>query len=304
MIRSITVTNPRGESLKMELNKPEETGFIVVNVDGLGPVQANINTTEIVSYDGSIFNSARGTERNIVFSILFDEDFDIEEQRHKTYKYFPLKQKIDILVETDQRMVKTSGYVESNEPVIFSQKENTSISVICPNSWFEDASEEGNKVINFYGVDPLFEFPFSNDSLTSKLLEFGNIRQSFEESFIYEGEVNTGMVFTIHALGSIGDITIWNSDTQEKMVLYSDKLESLTGSALKAGDTVTISTVKGSKYAQLLREAKTTNILNCLGRDVDWFQLQQGENTFAYSTTSGTENLQVGIQVQNLFQGV
>lgn len=304
MIKAITVVNPRGESLRMELEKPEESRFLVINVDGLGPVQATINTTEVVSYDGSIFNSARGSERNIVFSLVFDENYDVEETRHETYRYFPLKQEIEIVVETDKRICRTRGYVESNEPVIFAQQENASISVLCPNSWFEDAGEDGLNLTNFYGIDPMFEFPFSNESLSYKLIEFGSIRQSFQESLFYYGEVETGFTMTIHATGDVGDITIHDIDTGKSMTVYSDKLESLSGSSLSSGDDIVICTVKGSKSAQLLRAGKYTNVLNCLGRDTDWFQLHQGENIFGYEASYGSENIQFSISVQNLFQGV
>lgn len=306
MIKSVTVTNTQGESITMELGKPTESGFAVVNIDGLGPVQANINTTEIVTYDGSVFNTARGTERNIVFNLVF-YGIDIEAIRHETYRYFPVKKQITIEVETDKRRCRTTGYVESNEPNIFSSLEDCSISVICPDSWFEDASDEGLNVIEYFGVDPLFEFPFSNESLTEKLLEFGDIRTTFEETFYYYGEVDTGFTLKIHAIGNVGDVTIYDLETNNTMKILSSKLEALTGSALKSGDDIIISTVKGRKSARLLRDAKYINILNCLDRGSTWFELNQGENRFAYRAgEDGSEslNMQLTIEVQNLFQGV
>lgn len=45
MIKSITVTNYLGDSIKLELARPEESGFVVKSVTGLGPGSANINTT-------------------------------------------------------------------------------------------------------------------------------------------------------------------------------------------------------------------------------------------------------------------
>lgn len=286
----------------MKLDEPYESGFWIVNIDGLGPVQANINTTEIVTFDGSIYNSARGNERNIVMDLIF-EGRDVEDIRHLTYRYFPIKGKVTVQVETDHRLCEIDGYVESNDPTIFAKKESTSISILCPSAWFKDVSEEGNRSVNFYGIDPLFEFPFSNESLSEKLIEFGEIRNSFEETFDYNGEVETGFVMAIHALGEIGDVIIYNVDTNDSMTIYADKLKALTGSKLQAGDDIIINTIKGEKSARLLRDAKYINILNCLGRDITWFQLAQGENRFAYSTSEGSANLQLSIKVQNLFQG-
>jgi hypothetical protein len=68
MIKSVTVTNYLGESIKMELGFPEKSGFLIQNIDGLGPGKATINLTQFATSDGSLFNSAKLNERNIVFT--------------------------------------------------------------------------------------------------------------------------------------------------------------------------------------------------------------------------------------------
>lgn len=47
MIRAITVTNYLGDSIKLDLARPEQSGFVVTSVTGLGSGKANINMTEI-----------------------------------------------------------------------------------------------------------------------------------------------------------------------------------------------------------------------------------------------------------------
>ena len=66
--------------------------------------------------DGSIFASARATERNIVLTLILLPIPSIESVRQKTYSFFPIKKAVTLLVETDNRLVETTGYVESNEP--------------------------------------------------------------------------------------------------------------------------------------------------------------------------------------------
>ena len=58
MIYSFAITNYLGDRVKLELGKPEVSGFLIKSVTGLGPVKANVNTTEVVTNDGSMFNSA------------------------------------------------------------------------------------------------------------------------------------------------------------------------------------------------------------------------------------------------------
>ena len=70
MIRSVTVINHLGEPLKMELGRPELSGFLIKEITGLGPPKANINSTENSTDDGSVFNSARLDARNIVLTMI------------------------------------------------------------------------------------------------------------------------------------------------------------------------------------------------------------------------------------------
>lgn len=45
MIRAVTFTNYLGDSIRLDLARPEKSGFIIKSVTGLGPGKANINTT-------------------------------------------------------------------------------------------------------------------------------------------------------------------------------------------------------------------------------------------------------------------
>jgi hypothetical protein len=131
MIKSITITNHLNESIKLELGFPERSGFLIQEISGLGPVKADINVSELSNIDGSIYNSARLPSRNIVFKLVLLESPTIEDTRQKSYKYFPIKKRVRLLIETTNRTAEIFGYVESNEPIIFSRQETTQISIVC-----------------------------------------------------------------------------------------------------------------------------------------------------------------------------
>ena len=57
MIHSFAITNYLGDRIKLDLREPEVSGFLIKSVTGLGPVKATVNTTEVVTNDGSMFNS-------------------------------------------------------------------------------------------------------------------------------------------------------------------------------------------------------------------------------------------------------
>lgn len=160
MIKSMSVTNYLGESIEIPLGNPYETGFAITEIEGLGSGKSDISVTELTSRDGSIFNSSRVGTRNIVLTIRFIETPDIETVRQKTYKYFPIKKQVTLGFETDNRSCYINGYVESNEPDIFSDKESSQISIICPDPYFY--SKDLNSTV-FSGVISEFEFPFSNE---------------------------------------------------------------------------------------------------------------------------------------------
>ena len=304
MIKSVTVTNYLGESLLLELSNPWEVGIAITKIEGLGPVKASINSTEISSGDGARFNSARIGTRNIVFTFRLLEAPTVEDSRQKTYKYFPVKTNVTLLFETDNRLCQITGYVESNKPNIFSEEEDTQVSIICPNPYFISMDNGGMNTVVFFGSEPTFEFPFSNESLTEPLIVFGNIKLRQEEIVPYDGDSQVGFTIKMHALGEVRQITIYNTKTRESMKIDTDILNEITGSGIIAGDEITISTIKGDKHITLLRDGEETNILNALGKDVDWFQLSKGDNRFAYICEYGAENLEFSINYQTLYEGV
>lgn len=304
MIKAITVTNYLGDSLVLNLARPEESGFVVKSVTGLGPGTANINTTEISTNDGGLYNSSRLSTRNIVITLGFLWKDSIEDIRQKSYKYFPIKKKLTLLIETDNRQAEIEGYVETNDPNIFSKEEGADISIICPNPFFYSSGADGSNTTVFYGIDPMFEFPFSNESLYDALLEMGSIQNQHEKVITYNGDAEIGVTITIHAIGEASNITIYNTGTREIMKIDTDKLSALTGSGIIAGDDIVICTVKGNKSIKLLRSGKTTNILNCLDKNTDWFQLAKGDNIFAYTAQSGSSNLQFKIDNRVIYEGV
>lgn len=307
MIYSLAVTNFLGDRIRLELGKPENTGFLIKSITGLGPVKANVNTTEVATNDGSMFNSARLSQRNIVIQMVFVNSIygeDIEAIRQKSYKYFPIKKNVELVIETDNRYVRTTGYIESNEPDIFSKQEGTQISIICPDPYFYSASEDGDNVTDFYSIDPMFEFPFSNESLTESLLVFGEIQIKTEGVITYSGDSEIGVMIYIHAIGPAEHINIYNTETREVMTIDTVKLEKLTGRGLIAGDDIIINTLKGEKSITLVRSGVSYNILNCLDKNTDWFTLVKGDNIFAFTADSGVTNLQFRIENKVIYEGV
>lgn len=301
MIKSITVTNYLNESLKLELQRPDKTGIRVLSVDGIGGAEADIHMTELASSDGGQYNSARLTSRNLVMSLGYMFAPTIEDVRHKVYKYFPIKKRVKLTFETKNRTSEIYGYVESNNPNIFSKEQGSQISIICPDPYFY--SKSINLTV-FAGAESIFEFPFSNEDTIESLIEVSALRIDQIQSIIYPGDAEIGLTIHIHAVGTVKDISIYNTQTRESMHLIGSRIEELTGEDIKYGDDITISTVKGSKSITLLRDGEYINILNCLDRHSDWFQLTKGDNLILYTAEYGASNLHFTVENRILYEGV
>ena len=304
MIKSITVINPLGESLELELMRPEKSGFIVKSVDGLGPTNATINMTEIATIAGSTYSSARQNRRDIVMNLEFldspADGISIEDVRHKSYRYFPPQEKISLIIQTDRRTVETDGYVQANEPDIFSQNEGCAITIQCEDAYLYATVDMET---SFSGVTPKFTFPFSG-SLPDDPIVMGMLNTSVEENIIYDGDPKTGMLIEIHAVGPVKNIHIHNSTTNESMHIDTTKLAAMTGSGIIEGDTILLDTRDRYKTITLIREGDRRNILNCLNRGTDWLTLRKGDNIIEYRADDGVANLRFNITNKVPYLGV
>ena len=302
MIKSVKITNHLGEIVTVDLRSPEQSGFFIQNIEGIGPSKSIINLTEVLSYDGAFYNSSRVSSRNIVFDLGFYElpNESIETIRQKTYKFFPMKKEITIEVETDNRVGSTTGYVESNEPDIFSKNENAIISVLCPRAFFYGDTIQ----TTFSGVSGGFQFPWQNASLTQPLLKFGDVFIDTAKSVFYTGDEETGVVVYISILGPVTNLTVHNATRGQSMPISSAAIVAQTGAGLQAGDEIIISTLRGSKYIHLIRGGLTYNILNALAVNADWFRIDRGDNVFTYTADSGLANLQFLIEHRIVYGGL
>lgn len=303
MIKSVIATNYLGESLKMGIGDPDESGLLISSIEGIGPGMSEINVTELAATDGAVYNSSRIASRNIVINLIFKGNPTIEDSRHLTYDMFHLKKYVNLIVITDTNMLQIDGYVESNEPSIFDKQEGTSISIICPNPFFYTLSDAH---VYFGGIQPMFEFPFCNDSLTEDLLIFSEIRERYENVVYYEGDVETGVIINIHFLGEVSDdrISIFNIVTGDTMVIDMPKLKAIVGSSIQASDDLIISTITSKKSLTFWRGGKSYNVLNALTRDSDWLKLDVGRNILAFVADNSYKNLWFDIEYYPLYEGV
>lgn len=281
---TLKVENEQGDQLELT----HSNDYTVINVEGLGPPKANINTAVVASFDGSRFNSSRMTERNLVLTIVIENE--IERNRLNLYQYFKPKKPCKLYYRNATRDVFIDGYVETFEISLFDNRQMAQISVICPDPFFQALRE---RIVDFRSVTSMFHFPFV---VPTAGIPFAQQEMDMNKVIVNGGDVESGVLVTLHATGPVSNPVLYNVDTRESMGL------SLT---MQDGDTVTINTNKGQKRILLNRDGVTTNIINRLVRGSSWFQISSGENTFTYTVADDlVANLNVIFQHTDKYEGV
>lgn len=244
MIKKVTITNYLGESMTYDIDGVQidnPSGLIITSIDGLGPVKANINMVDLATTDGRLFNSARLTGRNIVIKALFTHATSIEEARLLSYKYFPVKSKVVFGIATDNRIGITEGYVESNEPDIFSENSSCQISILCESAYFDG----GVTSTKFGSIKPVFTFPFGNGSLTEKEIMFSTVvSEGNYDEFVYDGDTDTGIKIEADILpdditAKVTSLTISNDDGK-KIAIDGTKIASQVPNTSPSGQLSTM----------------------------------------------------------------
>lgn len=308
MFQSMTVTNARGDTLDLPIRNPMATGYNVVAIDGLGPVDAVLQTSNTVTTDGVIFNGARKDEREIVINLAYypESGKNIEDLRHGTYKYFPEKEEVTLVFHADTRSVSTTGIVESNDISIFSEKEGSSIVIKCPDPWFR-IDNELNRVTSFSNVEPVFEFPFNwanNPVGEPKPLWFGAIHNMHSKNIVYDGESEVGVIIRMSFDAPVRNIRIYNEEAGQEIDVFTDKVKLIIADGIKPGDELVICTIPKRKSVEIIRDGISYNILNAINRDVRFITLHKGANTIVYSAESGVDNIRMSIENEMLYAGV
>lgn len=325
MIKAVEVINHSGELFRCILDNPEESGYALVGMEGIVPGKGTINVKEIATLDGGYFLNSRLSSRNIVLTYIFLDYYlgvyrTIEEARLQFYKYFVVKKPLTIVIETDTHRYRISGYVESNEPDIFSTMEGAQVSIICPNPYFrladDDLNENGNLSEQIFNPGGSFSFPFSNRSFRREI-QFGDTNSIQRESTVslyYEGDIDTGVIFHIFVTGDATQCSyidfdyLGNSvDNPVQTTLRFNNLRFRQNSGLQVGDELIISTIPGDKYAIVKREESTINVLYCVDLLSDWIYLQKGNNVIHVDpkvVNPYPANFYIDLEYPILFAGV
>lgn len=191
-------------SKNVQLELSEYNGFALTDVQGLSPAPSNVNITKTAGGDGSIFNSAMIPQRNIVLTLYVLPN--IEAHRNALYAFFVPNSVITLLISTGTRTAQISGVVESFDGTYFTAEEMFTISILCPQPFFE------------------------NQTAKTKALTAGS------NTVTNSGDYACGFTASLTVAAGGSDVVI--SDGVNTLTIDGD--------ALQTSDVLTISTVPGA----------------------------------------------------------
>lgn len=154
-----------------QINLSNNNSMQLVSISGLNPPAATINMTEMAGADGSVFNSSKLGNRNIVIEL--QPVNNIENARLLLYSYIKSKKYIKLYITTDNRELYTEGYVESIEVDLNANPQMIQVSIICPDPYLYDVDET--------------EMPISTTAVN--ILNLGDSETGFVTTFVMSGFV-------------------------------------------------------------------------------------------------------------------
>lgn len=279
---TLIAENEKGERLEMTGN----SAFDILNIEGTNPPPATVNTINLANVDGSVFNSSKVNQRNIVITLNLHDP--IEASRLKLYSFFRVKRYIKLYYRNAHRNVYTTGYVETFENNLFSILQQPVISIICPFPFWLSVVQSAYR---FSTSTALFEFPFS---IPSSGIPFST-KSASAILTVDVGELDTGGIIELHASGTVKNPVFYDLTTNQYFGVDV---------TLQQYDVVTINTNVGEKSVTMLRSGTKTSLLSSRKAGSSWLQFRAGINTFSFDAEEGAVDLDCALSFTQKFEGV
>lgn len=277
-IEKVEVTNAQGDLLSLSL-EDVSNGYVVEEIQGLGPVKANIVSSSFANIEGQQYQSSSRDIRNIVFELGYEPEYGTDQTirslRSQLYQYFMTGSAVSLdFYMTDGLMVNTTGRVETCEPAIFTREPQMNISIVCFDPDF----------INPVPVQ--MHNTFTTIDNTSKVIQVN-------------GSVKTGLTsLSFTAAKAMSEFTIYHTTPSGALRVMEISVP------VVVGDIVNMCTIKGQKTITLTHLGVTKSILWAVSPQSDWVLLEPGENLFYLNGTTTGPSSAVLIDFNNRYGGL
>lgn len=256
--------SPSAPELPLGGFMPNDDPVQIKNIEGLGPVKAEITSTAYATGRGELPQGSFVGKRNIVLTLGFNpnwaEQQTMSSLRQILYRYLMPQQWTKLrFFSQELPTVDIEGIVESIEPNIFSQDPEVQVSILCHKPDFVEADA----------------------TILTGVVDDGTI----ETVFNYIGTIPTGFELLVEQ--SLANPTY---SGELSIVVKSPILPQIfevTPVSVDGTEYFKLSTVKNARRVQSIGTADgaITNLLSGLTAISVWPQLEPGENVFSIAAS-------------------
>lgn len=286
ILQRIIFTNARGQSVELKSSAP----FLLQSIDGLGDVDADIQTQKAPFQDGSTYIDSVLQERviSMQIAILASHTATLLQQRQYLASVFNSKLGPGTFRYENGEIVREIEAVPDAIPIFASGRGNRGptfqkalVNLICPNPYWK--STEITEEPTF---EPLFQFPFEG------VFEIGLQRDS--RIIVNDGDAPAPIYVEFH--GPATNPVITNKTTGEFIKVNQTLVEN---------EVMKIDTTPGKKSVYFVQPDGTErNVFNWIDLNSTFFQLVVGENEIEYSADSDIQGAIVNIRYNKLYNAV
>lgn len=238
---------------------PSDDPVFVRNIDGLGPVKADVITTELAGGRDELYQDSKSGKRNIVLTLGLNPDWvdqTMATLRQLLYAYLIPQQWCKLRFTSDHMpTVDIEGYVESFDPNMFSADPEIQVSIINPKP-------------DFVEIDATIYTGVVDDGTT-------------ELEFNYLGTVDSGFELRVEA----SDVNVaYNGSFIIKNVAWDiEQIFEVDPVIVDLTKNFKMSSLRGNKRVQTVATAggAVTNLLAKVTDESTWPILMPGENVFS-----------------------
>lgn len=290
MNRKITCSNNNGISIEFG---SKFSPYLLANCDGIYTVSNRVTTSDNTMIDGATYQGSVANKRNIVLTLKDKENHQIN--RNQLYQLFMPKTKGTLKYEENGDVKSIDYYVESIDITSVNNVRTSTISLICPDPYFEAPSDI---TVVMAGWKKVFEFLHYFKAEKEPLgIRVEEKLKTIENDTGAEG---IGLTIEIYANGPITNPTITHVESNEHITVGTNAHQM----NMVAGDKITITTGTNNKKVRFTRNSETTEINEYLDESSEFIQLNAGSNTIGYSAASGDGNMTVSITYRYKYLGV
>jgi Phage tail protein len=287
-MQRIIFTNARGQSVELKSSAP----FLLQSIDGLGDVDADIQTQKAPFQDGSTYIDSVLQERviSLQVTILADDTPTLLRHRQFLSSVFNPKLGKGILRYENDYMVREIEAVPDKVPVFPSGRENRGplfqkalVNLLCPEPFWLDKFSKSEKMSYILGG---LSFPLR--------LGTSFAQRGYKKVLYNKGDVPTPV--TIEFYGPATNPIVWNRTTGEFIKVNRTLAET---------DKLVITTAFGNKSVMIENnDGTTTNVFNWIDLESTFWQLVPGKNIIEFGSDSDSAKSRIVISYRNRYLSI